>query len=147
MSPLRGFGFLRRGTTNMLRLWRWQNGNVAGHVVLTDCGVVIVAKVSLIGGMKKSAVVVDRAIMGGEACFAGTRVPVRALLDYLEGGNTIGEFLAQHPAASRAQVVGLLERASALGCDLDKTARADLRAARRDWRQGKSDAFVTLSKL
>ena len=38
------------------------------------------------------------------------------------------------------------EIAEALGSDLDEPARTDLRAARRDFRQGKSDAFVPLSK-
>jgi len=97
--------------------------------------------------MKKSAVVDDPAIMGGEPCFAGTRVPARALLDYIEGSETLREFLAQYPTVSRAQAVAFLDRATALGCDLDKSARADLCAARRDWREGKSEAFVPLSKL
>ena len=39
------------------------------------------------------------------------------------------------------------EMAEALGYDLDRQATADVRAARRDWRQGKSAAFVPLSKL
>jgi hypothetical protein len=39
------------------------------------------------------------------------------------------------------------EIAEALGCDLDEQAATDLRAARRDLRQGKSDAFVPLSKV
>lgn len=97
--------------------------------------------------MKKNAVVVDPGIMGGEPCFVGTRVPVRALLDDIEGGDTLGKFLVQYPAVSRVQAVAFLDRASVLGCDLDKSARADLRAARRDLRQGKSEAFVSLAKL
>jgi uncharacterized protein (DUF433 family) len=57
-------------------------------------------------GMKRHAVVVvDPAIMSGEPCFAGTRVPVRALLDDLEGGETLGEFLEQYPTVSRKQAV------------------------------------------
>jgi hypothetical protein len=39
------------------------------------------------------------------------------------------------------------EMAEALGFDLDDEARTDLRAARRDWRQGKSDVFVPLAKI
>ena len=63
--------------------------------------------------MKKDAVVViDPEIMSGEPCFAGTRVPVRALLDYLEGGDTLDEFLAQYPTVSRTLAVAFLEQAS-----------------------------------
>ncbi len=73
----------------------------------------MLAKVGLIVGMKKNAVVViDPGIMGGEPCFAGTRVPVRALLDYLEGGETLDEFLEQYPTVRRKQAVVFLERAS-----------------------------------
>lgn len=67
----------------------------------------------LIAGMKKNAVVVvDPEIMSGEPCFAGTRVPVRALLDYIEGGDTLGEFLEQYPTVSRKQALAFLEQAS-----------------------------------
>jgi uncharacterized protein (DUF433 family) len=63
--------------------------------------------------MKSSSfVLIDPEIMGGEPCFAGTRVPVRALLDYIEGGDTLDEFLEQYPTVSRAQAVGFLEEAS-----------------------------------
>ncbi len=63
--------------------------------------------------MKKNAVVViDPEIMSGEPCFAGTRVPVRALLDYIESGETLGEFLEQYPTVTRKQTVAFLEQAS-----------------------------------
>ena len=63
--------------------------------------------------MKRNAVVViDPEIMSGEACFAGTRVPVRALLDYIEGGETLDEFLEQYPTVPRKPAVAFLERAS-----------------------------------
>jgi uncharacterized protein (DUF433 family) len=53
-------------------------------------------KTDLITAMKTSSVVViDPEIMSGGPCFAGTRVPVRVLLDYIEGGDTIDEFLEQ----------------------------------------------------
>jgi uncharacterized protein (DUF433 family) len=62
--------------------------------------------------MKKSAVVtVDPEIMSGTPCFAGTRVPARALLDYLEGGETLDEFLEQYPTVSRQQAIAFLEQA------------------------------------
>ncbi|MGD0411349.1 MAG: DUF433 domain-containing protein [Verrucomicrobiota bacterium] len=63
--------------------------------------------------MKKNAVVViDPEIMSGEPCFVGTRVPVRALLDYIEGGETLDDFLEQYPTVSRKQAVAFLEQAS-----------------------------------
>jgi len=78
-----------------------------------NCRVVILVKSGLIVAMKKRAVVViDPEIMSGEPCFAGTRVPVRALLDYIEGGETLDEFLEQYPTVSRKQAVAFLEQAS-----------------------------------
>jgi uncharacterized protein (DUF433 family) len=50
-------------------------------------------------------------VMGGTPVFAGTRVPVQTLLDYLEGGETIDEFLEGFPTISREQVVAFLEEA------------------------------------
>jgi uncharacterized protein (DUF433 family) len=50
-------------------------------------------------------------IMGGAAVFAGTRVPVQTLLDYLEAGETIDDFLEGFPSVSKAQVVAFLEDA------------------------------------
>ena len=67
----------------------------------------------LITGMtKKPIVVADPQIMSGEPCFVGTRVPVRALLDYIEGGDTLDEFLEQYPTVSRKQAIAFLEQAS-----------------------------------
>ena len=63
---------------------------------------------------KKPVVVADPEIMSGEPCFAGTRVPVRSLLDYIEGGDTLGEFLEQFPTVSRKQAVTYLEESSAI---------------------------------
>lgn len=59
-----------------------------------------------------AVVVIDPEVMSGEPCFAGTRVPVRVLLDYIEGGDTIDEFLAQYPTVSRKLTVAFLEQAS-----------------------------------
>lgn len=50
-------------------------------------------------------------VMGGTPVFRGTRVPVQTLLDYLEGGDTINEFLDGFPSVTRAQVVAFLEQA------------------------------------
>ena len=63
--------------------------------------------------MKNASVVsVDPEIMSGAPCFAGTRVPVRALFDYLEGGDTLDDFLKQFPTVSRRQAMAMLEQAS-----------------------------------
>ena len=53
----------------------------------------------------------DPEVMGGAAVFPGTRVPVQTLFEYLEGGETIDEFLDGFPSVSRAQVVAFLESA------------------------------------
>jgi uncharacterized protein (DUF433 family) len=54
----------------------------------------------------------DPEILGGTPVFVGTRVPVQALLDFLEGGDTIEEFLDNYPGVSREQAVAFLEEAS-----------------------------------
>jgi uncharacterized protein (DUF433 family) len=53
-------------------------------------------------------------IMGGAPVFAGTRVPVQTLLDYLEAGDSIDDFLTGFPSVTRSQVIALLERATTL---------------------------------
>ena len=52
-------------------------------------------------------------ILSGTPVFAGTRVPVQALIDYLEGGETIDDFLTGFPTVRRDQVVAFLEEATA----------------------------------
>jgi len=47
--------------------------------------------------------------MGGTPVFAGTRVPVQTLVEYLEGGETIDDFLDGFPTVTREQVVAFLE--------------------------------------
>ncbi|MDX2192270.1 MAG: DUF433 domain-containing protein [Gemmatimonadales bacterium] len=53
----------------------------------------------------------DPEIMGGVTVFTGTRVPLQTLLDYLEAGDPLDEFLADFPSVERAQVVAVLEMA------------------------------------
>lgn len=53
----------------------------------------------------------DPEVLGGERVFAGTRVPVRNLLDYLAGGETLSQFLEDFPSVSREQAQGALELA------------------------------------
>ena len=48
-------------------------------------------------------------ILGGIPVFAGTRVPVRTLIDYLEAGELLDAFLDDFPTVSRAQATGVLE--------------------------------------
>jgi uncharacterized protein (DUF433 family) len=50
-------------------------------------------------------------VMGGAAVFSGTRVPVQTLLDYLESGESIDDFLQGFPSVSREQVIAFLEQA------------------------------------
>jgi uncharacterized protein (DUF433 family) len=53
----------------------------------------------------------DPEVQGGAAVFAGTRVPVKNLIDYLEAGDSIEEFLEDFPSVTREQAVGALELA------------------------------------
>jgi uncharacterized protein (DUF433 family) len=65
--------------------------------------------------MKRSLVIrTDPEIMNGTPCFTGTRVPARTLIDYLEGGDSIGEFLEDFPTVKHEQAVALLEEAGEL---------------------------------
>jgi uncharacterized protein (DUF433 family) len=50
-------------------------------------------------------------IMGGSAVFHGTRVPVQTLLDYLEAGESIDDFLEGFPSVTREQIIAFLEEA------------------------------------
>ena len=76
---------------------------------------VIRARMGFIYIMKKGSVVkIDPGIMSGTPCFAGTRVPVRSLIDYIEGGETLDGFLEQFPTVSRKQAVMYLEESAAI---------------------------------
>ena len=62
--------------------------------------------------------------LGGEPCFTGTRVPVRTLIDYVEGGHPLAEFLADFPSVSREHAIAVLElaRQALLGQAVSTTA-------------------------
>jgi uncharacterized protein (DUF433 family) len=60
---------------------------------------------------KISIVHSDPEILGGTPVFVGTRVPVQTLFDYLEGGDTLDEFLRQFPSVRREQAIAALELA------------------------------------
>jgi uncharacterized protein (DUF433 family) len=53
----------------------------------------------------------DPDILGGMPVFVGTRVPVQSLFDYLEGGETLDEFLRQFPSARRERAIAALDLA------------------------------------
>ena len=60
-------------------------------------------------GTTKKVVSRDPEVMGGELVFAGTRVEVKTLVDYLKGGHTIDDFLEGFPTVSREQAEAYLE--------------------------------------
>ncbi len=64
--------------------------------------------------VSESVIVQDPEIHSGEPVFRGTRVPFQTLLDYLEGEETLDEFLEQYPGVSRENAIAALEEAKAL---------------------------------
>jgi len=64
--------------------------------------------------MSGNVLVKDQNILGGVPVFRGTRVPFQALLDYLEGGQTLGDFLNDFPTVTRETAIAALEEAKAL---------------------------------
>lgn len=56
-------------------------------------------------------IVVQPEVMNGTPCFRGTRVPFKNLIDYLEGGHSLGEFLRQFPTVTHEMAVQSLEEA------------------------------------
>jgi uncharacterized protein (DUF433 family) len=63
--------------------------------------------------MKSSVITSSPDVMGGTAVFAGTRVPVETFLDYVEGGESIEDFLEGFPSVTREQVIAFLEETKA----------------------------------
>lgn len=63
---------------------------------------------------QESVIVRNPEIMSGTPVFRGTRVPFQNLLDYLEGGETLDEFLDDFPTVTREDAIGALEQAKAL---------------------------------
>ena len=64
--------------------------------------------------MPNAVITKDPEILGGTPVFAGTRVPFDALLDYVEGGKTLDEFLDDFPTVTRDAAIAALEEAKAL---------------------------------
>jgi len=61
--------------------------------------------------MLKPVIVINSDLMNGTPYFRGTRVPFKNLIDYLEGGHSLGEFLRQFPTVTREMAVQALEEA------------------------------------
>jgi uncharacterized protein (DUF433 family) len=61
--------------------------------------------------MSTNLIIVDPDIQSGTPVFAGTRVPVQNLFDYLEEGDSLEVFLNQFPSVTREQAIAVLERA------------------------------------
>lgn len=59
--------------------------------------------------MRSIVVDINSDILGGTPCFAGTRVPIKTLFDYLENGDSLDTFLDEFPSVKHDQAVALLE--------------------------------------
>ena len=62
--------------------------------------------------MEQPFVTIDHELMGGTPVFSGTRVPVKTLVEHLEAGDTIDEFLEGFPTVARSQVIEFLDAAA-----------------------------------
>ena len=60
---------------------------------------------------ERPIIIRDPEILSGTPVFRGTRVPIRSLFDYLEGGDTLDEFLRQFPSVQRENAIALLDLA------------------------------------
>ena len=63
---------------------------------------------------RNEAITRDPEVLGGIPVFRGTRVPFKNLLDYLEGGHTLDEFLEEFPSVTRQAAIAALEHAKEL---------------------------------
>jgi len=59
----------------------------------------------------EKVIVTDPDILGGEPVFRGTRIPFKILTDYLEGGDSLDEFLEQYPSITREAAIAAIEEA------------------------------------
>ena len=67
----------------------------------------------MIGDMNNAddVIHIDPEILGGTPVFIGTRVPLQALIDYIEGGHPLSDFLDDFPTVSHAQAMAAIEQA------------------------------------
>ncbi len=63
------------------------------------------------GTVSENVIIKDPNILGGEPVFSGTRVPFKVLIDYLEGGDTLDQFLEEYPSVSRELAIAAIEEA------------------------------------
>jgi uncharacterized protein (DUF433 family) len=61
--------------------------------------------------MKRKLVTTSSEVLGGTPVFAGTRVPVQTFIEYLEGGQSIDDFLDGFPTVKKGQLIAFLEEA------------------------------------
>jgi len=97
----------------------------------------------------ESVIMQDPEILSGEPVFRGTRVPFQNLLDYLEGGETLDEFLKQFPGVTREQAIAALEEAKSLvrraGPDsADQLRSLKLQELRQDIQEGLDSGSSTV---
>jgi uncharacterized protein (DUF433 family) len=84
--------------------------------------------------MDSALVNLDTDIMSGVPCFSGTRVPVKALFDYLEGSSSLEDFLVDFPTVSRDRAVAVLEAARQILIADESVSVFDLDAPSSDQR-------------
>ena len=61
--------------------------------------------------VSENVIIKDPNILGGEPVFRRTRVPFKVLIDYLEGGDTLDQFLEEYPSVSRELAIAAIEKA------------------------------------
>ena len=59
--------------------------------------------------MKLNIIQTSKDILGGTPVFPGTRVPIQTMIDYVESGDTVNDFLHDFPSVTRKQVINVLE--------------------------------------
>jgi uncharacterized protein (DUF433 family) len=69
------------------------------------------AKEAAMATVSENVIIKDPNILGGEPVFRGTRVPFKVLTDYLEGGDTLDQFLEEYPSVSRELAIAAIEEA------------------------------------
>ena len=70
-------------------------------------------------------ITIDPGLMSGAPCFTGTRVPVQALFDYVEGGDPLDEFLVDFPNVSREHAIAVLGMARKAAIDIATNEAAE----------------------
>jgi len=97
-----------------------------------------------------SQIMRDPRILGGTAVFAGTHVPVKTMLDYFSGGQTLDEFLTDFPSVSRDQAVKVLQEIKTQlllvrpNPSQEVAVDSELREEMRAWDSLSDEAFLNL---